>query len=140
MFKIESKGNNLYRLTNKFFGENKSLEILNDENDNIPIFNENGNFTDQMWKFEKRNISVKRDFHLVIISDILFPIVSIDKDKINFESKSKRDEAKVLNENFVKSINELSEKVENFKGTVINGNLTAFGKESQLKDFKDILN
>ena len=138
LFAIKYLGKDLYRINIKFQGDKKSLGILNDKDDNIPILHETGNFSDQMWKLEKLNIPTKPDFYMAFVSDVLFPW--INNQEINFKNKKKRDLAANLNENNVNSINELSNAVDNFKGTKINGNLTAFGHGWQLDNFKKIWN
>merc|ERR1719499_1129562 len=44
-----------YRLTTKFTGPKKSLDIINDRKDNKLIMANTGNFSGQMWKITKIN-------------------------------------------------------------------------------------
>ena len=45
--------NSFYRLTNKWQGDGKSLDILNDGNIDQPILGNTGNFSGQSWKINK---------------------------------------------------------------------------------------
>lgn len=133
--KINSK---FYRLTTQWQGKGKSLDVINDGKNNKLQLAKTGNFSGQYWKLEKLNFSAKRNFSIVFVSDTQYPWTDVT-DNAGKESKSvKKARATVLNQNHVKSINSLVGKVEKLKGAIFNGDLTAFGHDWQLDEFKRI--
>lgn len=81
---------------------------------------------------------VATEFYMLLASDPQYPWTTKTDDGDETETdEDKKSESEELNKDHVKSMNALSAEL-NVKGVIINGDLTAYGHNSELKKFKEI--
>ncbi len=138
-WKVTPIGNNYYRLTTQWQGDGKSLDIVNDGRNNQPILANKESYSGQFWKLTKLHKVIEdAGFSMIIASDSQWPWTA-KTDAGTSQSKSdKESEATTLNENHVKSMNSLITSLNNVKGVIINGDLTAYGHSNEFDEFKRI--
>ena len=137
-WKIVPINKDFYRLTTAWQGTGKSLDVINDGVNNKLQLAKTGNYSGQYWKLEKLSYSAKPDFHMVFISDTQYPWTAKDDDGKPIGKEEKKKQSTISNENHVKSINSLIPKVNNLVGTILNGDITAYGHDWQLEEFERI--
>lgn len=90
------------------------------------------------WSAQWKTATVT-GFHMIVASDTQFPWTArTDQgDKTQSEAEEKV-AAEKLNQNHLKTMNELVSQLGTVKGVIFNGDLTSFGDGSQLDKFKEI--
>ncbi|ARV57528.1 hypothetical protein BZZ01_01755 [Nostocales cyanobacterium HT-58-2] len=78
------------------------------------------------------------NFSMIIASDTQYPWTAKTDNDVEESEDQKKAGSIIANQNHVKSMNSLKQQVGNIRGTIINGDLTAFGQDWQLDKYKEI--
>ncbi|WP_428666194.1 metallophosphoesterase [Runella sp.] len=88
------------------------------------------------WSAQWKTVTTD-DFHMIVASDTQYPWFQNIVKEPNDVDKAKR-LSEQYNQEFLKTMNELTSQLGNVKGVIFNGDLTNFGHKWQLDRFKEI--
>ncbi len=150
-WKLTPLNGGFFRLTCAWQGEGKSLDVVNDGTNNKVSLTNSGPYSGQYWKLTKMEIvnaentkpptghvHVDNGFSMILTSDSQWPWTSKTDAGVAEPDNEKEENATVLNQNHVSSINSLVASLGNVKGLIMNGDLTAYGHSRELDKFKSI--
>ncbi|BAB73286.1 metallophosphoesterase [Anabaena sp. FACHB-709] len=78
------------------------------------------------------------NFSMIIVSDTQYPWTANTDQGIEETEDQKKAGSTIANQNHVNSVNSLVQQVGNVRGTILNGDITAFGHSWQLDKYKEI--